>query len=247
MSHLTERSETDIEERFHISGRRPVQFLLAGLAEQREPFTVLFNHGKEHFYTMLLAAQPEGGKLIFDCSGSPEINRQLLYSDHNVFIGRPGGVQVKFSTGRAAEVLHAGAKAFLVALPDFVLRLQRRESFRIETPHARPLQFFGRLPDGKSFNLPTYDISCSGIGLTSSTPPPDGLSTGLHLNGCRFTLPEESRDFFVDAVVQHITQQEGRHGPQWRIGLAFAKISHAEENRIQRYIAKVEHERRELS
>lgn len=246
MTQFTQLSAEEIEERFHIIGQRPVQFLLAGLAEQNEQFAVHFNHGAEHFLSLLLAAPPDSGKLIFDCSGSPEINQRVQRCDSLVFNGHPGGIQVQFTCGRPMEIIHAGARAFAVALPKHVLRLQRRESFRIETPRSKPVEFFGRQPSGALLKLAGHNISCAGIGLTASSLPPE-LAPGLLLKNSRFTLPEEKHDFFVDAVVHHITELQTRSGPQWRIGLEFIKLPYAEENRVQRYIAKVEHERRELS
>jgi hypothetical protein len=71
----------------------------------------------------------------------------LLASEKNVFVGRPGGIRVQFTTGAVSELIYAGSKAFAVALPKFVVRLQRRDFFRIATPRAKPLQFFGRLPE----------------------------------------------------------------------------------------------------
>ena len=246
MSGFTQLSAAEIEERFHITGQRPVQFLLAGLAEQGEQFAVQFNEGREHFLTLLLAAPPGKGTLIFDCSGSPEINRRLLASQHNVFSGRPGGIQVQFSTGPASEVIHAGARAFAVALPAYVLRLQRREAFRIETPQARPLQFYGRLPDGSVLNLPAHDISCAGIGLTA-TMLPETLVLGTTLSNACFALPDDKGNLFVEASVRHLTACESRAGSRhWRVGLEFRHYEHTSENRIQRYIARIEHERREL-
>jgi c-di-GMP-binding flagellar brake protein YcgR len=247
LSHLAQLSADEIEDRFHITGQRPVQFLLAELAEKNEPFTVHFNHGKEHFQTLLLAAQPASRQLIFDCSGSTEINRHFLLSEHNVFIGRPGGIKVQFSSEGASEMLYGGARALSVPLPKFVLRLQRRESFRIETPRLRPLQFFGRLPDGNLLNLPAHDISCTGIGLAATTLP-ETLSPGMSLGSSRFVIPDDKHDFFVETIVRHMTEQEGRGGiSQWRIGLEFIDLGNAEDSRIQRYIGKIERERHELS
>lgn len=243
MTQATELSEEEFEERFYINGQRPVQFLLAGLAEHREPFTVSFRHGEEHFNTLLLAAPHESGKLIFDCSGSHETNRHLLAADHLLFHGRPGGIQVQFTTGRATQVIHAGASAFSTALPKFVLRLQRRESFRIHTPLSRPL-IFRSITASQRLEMNTHDISCAGIGLTCNALP-DGISPGTVWAQCAFSLPEEKHDFRVACQVRHITEQETRSGMQWRIGLAFDGLAHAEENRIQRYIARIEHERRE--
>lgn len=246
MSRITQLTAAEIEARFHITGQRPVQFLLAGLAEHGEQFTVHFNHGNEHFLTLLLAAPPASGKLIFDCSGSPEINRRVQASGQLIFNGHPGGIQVQFTCGQPLETLYAGARAFAVALPPCVLRLQRRESFRIETPHLKPVEFFGRLPGGHLLKLAAHDLSCAGLGLTASTVP-EALAPGMSISNSRFVLPDDKHDFLIDTVVRHITEHATRNGRQWRIGLQFSKPTPADENRIQRYIARIEHERHALS
>ncbi|MBS1144788.1 MAG: flagellar brake protein [Proteobacteria bacterium] len=246
MSQIAQLSEAEIEDRFHITGVRPVAFMLAGFARDAVPFSVSFRAGSEMLLTTLLDAQPEKGLLIFDCSGSNELNRHFLQSEHNVFVGRPGGIHVQFVTGRALEMLYGGRKAFSVALPKFLVRLQRRETFRIDAPVGRPLQFFGRLSDGRLLNVPVHDISVAGLGTTAMNPP-EGLASGEHLANCHFALPDDKHELFFNATVCHLTPNVGRSGmQQWRVGLRFDDLPSAENNRIQRYIARVERERHEL-
>lgn len=245
MSQIAQLSEAEIEARFHVTGTLPIAFLLVGYARTKDQFTVSFG-GDQMMLTTLLDAQPAGDRLIFDCSGSAEINRRFLLGDHNVFAGRPGGIHVQFASGRATEVIFEGSKAFAVALPKYVVRLQRRDTFRIETARGKPLQFFGRQAGGRLLNLPAHDISVAGLGMTALALP-DGLAPGERLENCHFALPEDEHELFFSATVCHITPQVGRSGQQqWRIGLHFDGLPPVEENRIQRYIAKVERERHEL-
>lgn len=247
MTQIAQLSEAEIEERFHIAGRTAIQFMLIGFARERDSFSVQFNAGQEMFLTTLLTVQADKERLVFDCSGSPETNRRFLASDHSVFVGRPGGIQVQFAVGPAIEINYEGAKAFAVSLPKVLVRLQRREYFRIETPRVKPLQFLARMPGGEMLNLPVHDISVSGMALTAATLP-DGMVTGLELANCRFVLPDDAHDLFFTATVRHLTEQEARSGTRhWRVGLQFKGLPVSDENRIQRYIARVEHERHELS
>lgn len=246
MSQIAQLSEAEIEDRFHVVGTLPIAFMLTGFARERDSFSVQFGSGQSMFLTTLLSVEPHSGVLIFDCSGSDETNRQFLSSERNVFVGRPAGIHVQFVTGPAREIKFEGGKAFAVGLPKRLLRLQRREFFRIETPHVRPLQFFGRIPGAGLLNLPAHDISVAGIGLTSPTPP-EGLAIGMVLENCHFSLPEDEHDLFFKAEIRHVTARESRAGtPQWRIGLQFADLPGNAENRIQRYIARLERERHEL-
>ena len=246
MSQLAQLSEAEIEERFHISGPTAIQFTLAGYATHKEAFTAQFAEGKEHFLSTLLAVDEENGRLIIDCSGSADLNRNFAESQRNVFIARPGGIHVQFTCGSAKPITFEKAPAFSLALPSFIMRLQRRDFFRIETPRANPLQFHARLPSDALLTLPAHDISVDGMGLSSGSD--HGLGSGVTLGNCRFALPEDDHDVFLKAVVRHVTPQELRAGvTQWRIGLHFEGLPIADGNRLQRYIAQVEHERRELS
>ena len=247
MSQIAQLSEAEIEERFHITGTRPVAFMLAGFAKDNEQFSVMFQAGQEMYLTTLLAVKPDKGLFIFDCSGGAETNRKLLASERNVFVGRPDGIRVQFTTGAVSELVFAGSKAFAVALPKFVVRLQRREFFRIATPRAKPLQFFGRLSEGVSLQLSLHDISVAGAGLTAASLP-DGLTSGQVLENCHFSLPGDDRDLFFDATLNHVSEHEVRPGiRQWRFGIAFKKLPINDENRIQRYIGRLERERHDMA
>lgn len=241
---LTQLSEAEIEERFHITGPQAVAFLLAGFIKEEVRFSVQF--GEEIFLTTLIAVQPDKKQLIFDCSGSNEVNRRLLRSQRNIFVGRPGGIHVQFTVGEVTEMMFAGGKAFAVPLPPHVVRMQRREYFRIETPRVRPLEFFGRLPDGGLLKLPVHDLSVAGMALTAAGDLPP-LEVGIRLEHCHCSLPGDDREFFFSATVRHLTELEARKGsPHWRIGLQFDPLPTGEEVRIQRYIVRLERERHEL-
>ena len=241
MSHLAQLSQADIEERFHITGQRVVALTLAGYARDAVPFSVHF--GEELLVTTLLAVLPERQQLIFDCSGAAALNQRLLQAGQCLLTGRPEGIQVQFSGGPVSEVKHAGRPAFAMALPAFIVRLQRRDGFRIATPRANPLRFFGRTPDGAALELPAFDISVTGIGLLAATPP-EHLAPGMVLERCRFRLPDDSQDLHLAARVQHITEKEVRGGVrQWRVGMHFLDLPAGAEHRLQRYIARLERER----
>lgn len=238
--------EANVDGRFQIVGRRPIAFMLSGLARDCEQFSVVFNGGTGMFLSTLISVDSNKARLIFDCSGSLETNRSLLRSEQNVFVGRPDGITVQFTCGPATEIIFEGKQAFSVALPKLLIRLQRREYFRIVTPRIHPLMFFGRLPDGRLLNLPAHDISVAGIGLNSPSQP-FGLAYGEVLSNCRIALPDEHPDLFFSATLRHLYEHEIRPGVhQWRIGLQFNNLAGTDESRVQRYIAKLERERHEL-
>lgn len=246
MTQIAELSEAEIEARFNVTGKRPVAFMLAGFCKERAQFAIQFGNG-EHFLSTLLAVDADLGRLIFDCSGSADLNRRFAQVQRAVFVGRPGGIHVQFKADNPREINYEGAKAFAVGLPEYLVRLQRREAFRIETPRVKPLEFFGHLPEGGLLRLPVHDISVAGLAVTVAELPAE-LVLGMVLPRCHCRLPEETHDFTFSATVCHLTELGGRLGAsQWRIGLHFNDLPASEEMRIQRYIARVERERHELS
>lgn len=246
MSRIDPLADDEFDERFHVTGRTAIQFMLAGYAKEHESFSVHFNGGQDFFLTTLLAVDIEAGRLIFDCSGSPESNRRFLASEKSAFAGRPGGIRVQFHCERAGEIRYEGSPAYAVPLPKILARLQRREYFRVPTPRVNPLTLQTRLPNGQALKLPLYDISVSGIGLDAATLP-EGVAPDLRLARCFLQLPGEARDLEFAAVVRRVVEQETRGGSRyWRIGIQFDNLSTGDETRIQRYIDRVERERREL-
>jgi len=247
MSQLAQLSEAEIEERFHITSRTAITFTLQAFIKSREPFTLQFGDGQQSFMTALLAVDTSKQRLVFDCSGSALTNQQILGSEHNTFLGHPGGIPVQFAAGRVVEVSHEGGKAFAVPLPDRLIRLQRREHFRIEISRGKPLMFSGRLQGGELLKAPAHDISVSGLGLDVEHLPAN-LDIEQQLSNCRFMLPGETREFFFTATIRRIVELQRPNGAHyWRIGLEFDNLTPGDETRIQRYIAHLERERRELS
>ncbi len=237
-------SGVEIEERFHITGRRAIAFMLAGYVRDGEQFTVLF--GDKLFATMLLDVDVAGDRLIFDFSGAETLNHALLRAERCRLAARPGGIHVHFDVGRVSEIEYEGRPAFAVALPTAIARLQRRESFRIATPVLNPVRFFVSRSDGKELEFSACDISVTGIGLLTTAAP--DLLSGELLERCRIRLPDDSQELHMAARVQHINACESRVGEsQWRIGVHFLNLSTAFENRLQRYIARLERERNEYT
>lgn len=246
MSQHSLLADDEFDERFLITGKTAIQFTLAGYAKEREPFSVHFNAGQEMFLSTLLAVQADKERVIFDCSGSPETNRRFLAAERSTFVGRPGGVHVQFSGGRAVEINYEGAAAFAVGLPKTLGRLQRREYFRVETPRVNPLILRARLPSGESLNLPVHDISVSGIGFDVPAPP-EGLVPDQILDRCHMSLPGDARELFFAATVRRVVELQMRSGtPYWRVGIQFNSLSTGDETRVQRYIDRLERERKEL-
>jgi c-di-GMP-binding flagellar brake protein YcgR len=128
-----------------------------------------------------------------------------------------------------------------------LLRLQRREFYRLTTPIARPLKCRMPLPlvggDEHLHEATVFDISGGGIGI--SAPPEDvPFATQQQVQNCRIELPEVG---IVTCTVKvcsvfEITLKSGARVK--RAGCEFVKLPGPMATLIQRYIIKVERERK---
>jgi c-di-GMP-binding flagellar brake protein YcgR len=240
---LPSLTDDQIEDRFFLLGRMEILQVLNELIHRRDPVTVYFNGGREFFQTTLLEATPEA--LVFDLSGDGEANRRLPASPGCVFVSHLNGIRVQFAGARSERFSWGGSDAFWVPLPERVVRVQRRESYRILLPVAKPLMLKVYAEEGKAFvEWPAHDLSVGGIGLTVTGETQ--LEVGLDIARIVLALPKQ-RSIDCMAQVRHVTHLgERADGNRYRVGLAFLNLPAQVGVAIQRYITKIEHQRRGL-
>ena len=149
MTQIAQLSESEIEDQFHIVGNRAIAFTLDGYVRNGAQFSV--NFGDQMYLTRLLQVLPDQGVLIFDCSGSETINRQLLASTRCSFVGRPEGIHVQFmGNAERAEWLEADVfqalRDFRKAGKTFDLIVLDPPKFAPSAAHAEPLRHFVAAP-----------------------------------------------------------------------------------------------------
>ncbi len=222
-----------------------VLMVLRGLRDRKAQITVFFNDGQEMLLTMLVEVRPD--RLVFDVGPDEELNRKTAAAGKHYCVALLDKVRIQFLLGDFTRIAHEGRPAFLGAFPKELLRLQRREFFRLTTPVARPLKCRMVLPlasGGEQVHEVTvFDISGGGIGIAA--PPADvPFTPQLQLPDSRIELPEAgivSCTIKVCSVFE-ITLKSGARVR--RAGCAFVGLPGQLATLIQRYIIKVERERK---
>lgn len=222
-----------------------VLMVLRGLRDHNSQITVFFNEGQDMLLTMLVAIGQD--HLIFDVGPDEELNRKAVAAGRHYCVALLDKVRIQFLLGDFTPVTHEGRPAFLGAFPKELLRLQRREFYRLTTPIARPLKCRMPLPQPgggeQPYEATVFDISGGGIGITA---PPDGMlfESGQQIPNCRIDLPEVGIVTCTIKVcsVFEITLKSG--GRVRRAGCEFVKLPGPMATLIQRYIIKVERERK---
>lgn len=235
-------SDMEIEDRYFLLGRMEILNVLNDLIHRREQVTVYFNGGRDFILTLLLDARSD--TLVFDLGSDERMNKLLAKNASCVFVAAPDGIRVQFTGLQPARFSWGGSDAFWVPLPDRVVRLQRRECYRNVLPLVNaPLV---RLTDEHADSLgswPLHDLSVGGFAFNVSGQPK--LQPGDRIAHVLIQLTSKAR-LDCAGIVRHVTLVD-RNGPgRYRIGVEFSDLPHAMEVAIQRYIIKIEYERRKL-
>ena len=231
----------------HFMLRSPAEVVLVlrGLCEHVAQMTVFFNEGRDMLLTTL--AHVAEDHLVLDYGPSSEMNRKALEAEQHFCVTTLEKVRVQFILRGFTKMEHEGRPSFRCALPDEVLRLQRREFYRLTTPLIRPLICMMPLPmpDGglHMHEAHVFDISGGGMGISA---PPEGapFAAEMVFPNCRIELPEIG---FVTGTlkVRSVFEVTLRSGTQVRrAGCEFVKLPGPMMTLIQRYIIKVERERK---
>ena len=241
---MSNKPNDDDLERCTLHERREIIFQLRNLIRQRERLSVTFDEGRQSFLTVLIGISDDLDSLYFDIGGSEEINRAFLRSERCQFISIIGGIRIQFSGKRPRIAKLDGEQVFAVALPKTLLRLQRRETYRLPLPTTKPFicRIRRGMPEEKA--LPIYDISVGGIGIQVSEDP--GLEALEKLENCWIDL-RDSGMLAVSLEVRYIMTIESRSSKMiWHIGCMFLNLSPMNETMIQRFMAKAAAKRRAL-
>ncbi|PXX43583.1 MULTISPECIES: flagellar brake protein [Aquitalea] len=219
---------------------------LTSIAKSGHMVTVFSNKGKTFILTRFLEVDARQGVLLLDWGADPATNEQLLNSERNVFVCSPDGVKTQFVTGAARKVVLDSGPAFEVDLPEQVIKLQRREFFRIQTPVSNPVSCHIADYPGRPLDLVLFDISLGGCSLWLPAPHAPGFELGQKYQNCSLEL-KPLGSLRVGIEIRHRLTTQLRNGNEAvRAGCAFLNMTPSSETLVQRYVGQLERERRAL-
>lgn len=227
--------------RFVLTSSFEILGALRSLASEQRLIHLRVPTGQASILTTLLHIDRKGETLVFDGSSDAALSKQIIAAQTLHFDASENGVRVSFKTGPAKAHTHEGRPALQLPVPQELIRVQRRENFRVSTPVNTPVLSAIPLPDGTVATLPLEDLSASGLGASD----PDSQFPGAEgdiFPGCTLYLPDSGP---VEITLKLVRIREfERAGKQLRsLGFAFEDLRGATLNRIQRYVSILERDK----
>lgn len=242
-----ELMQADDYSKYLLRSKKEIVFILRAMHDKGALITVYFNQGNDFLLTTLLSVSGDGGSMLLDPGSNAEMNRKALASDKLIFIATHDKVKIQFNVKHLAKAEYEGREAFRAAIPEELLRLQRREFYRLTAPIAHPIRCVipVKMADGSKTTVETTVIDISGGGLGVMAPP-EGLEfeTDHLFENCRIELPDVGT-VLATLRVRNVFEFTLRSGAKTkRAGCQFVDLPGQMLTLIQRYIIRVERERK---
>lgn len=177
------------ESKFLIHSPKEIQLTLHAIAQKKSIGVLYFDNSERFFKTVLLAVNEQG--LWLDVGPDADDNNLILHSDSITFVTMHHGAKVQFDCHQIQSALYATHPAFYCPLPQKIVRLQRREYFRLPTSGDAPLKCVIAPPPEISpqpVEITIMDISVGGIALTCKESNVT-LQEGKLYPDCQIELP----------------------------------------------------------
>ncbi len=242
------QSETAALENWHdfeVESRREIIALLRAVGEKNQLIRMVIQGDTDATMTSILEVDSDDDSVILDCSINPEQNRRILGAGRIGFETTLDKIRIIFSSDRVEQCVYDNGPALKIALPATLIRLQRREFYRMPTPVSDPVRVVIPLPaelGGGMSTFPLADISCGGIAILDNKLVLEN-TIGHSYAACRIDLPDAGIVMTTLQIRNSLNMTLLNSKTNRRLGCQFVDIPRAMLAHVQRYITKLERER----
>lgn len=220
-----------------LHSRIEIQNILQTICTRNTQCALYYDERKNFFLTMLLAVNEKG--VWIDPASRSIDNRHLLNSNDIVFVSTHNQTKVQFVASDAYPVTYEGRDAIFIPLPQQLLRVQRRDCYRLATWPQHPLKCVIQPVKNQPRIIQVMDISVGGLSLEYQEQD-FRLIPGNIYPDCEIALPEVGT---LTATLQVKNTQEisNRNGKiNRRAGCEFVKPNPDTTLPLQRYVAQMQ-------
>jgi len=229
-------------ERYLVCHPREIEHILRGILESKTPISLYDTQGKDFIPTSIVDLDIKAGYIYVEQGSSQIFNQRLIVSDQVTCVTHHDRVHIQFTVGKILPDRRNNEPVFRLPLPKEIVRLQRREYYRLATSVMDPVKCLINTAGG-FMEATVVDISIGGMGVLAYEGA-GPLHPGESFPGCRIALPGTG-EFAVSLTVRTVFDLTLKNGlVTHRAGCQFIDLPPSVETEIQRYIIRVERERR---
>ena len=236
----------DEEARFITHSRSEILAILRTAMRKTALVTAYFNQGQDFVLTSIVGLDAERGTLLLDLPSQQAMLDKLLLSPRTLLVTSEDGIKIKFAVQGLVRQTQNGIPGVAAVIPTSIVRMQRREFYRVTCPLMQPPMC--RVLSTASGQRDTaevaiLDISCGGIAVIDNHPHVH-FEKDTTYPYCEIELP--GIGVLQTALeVRNSLDVPLRNGTTCkRSGCRFVAPTQAMMGIIQRYIMKLERDRK---
>ncbi|TFW30183.1 flagellar brake protein [Massilia arenosa] len=230
---------------YEVQSQREIVALLRGIRDKNQLVRMLINGEADVCVTSVLDVDPDTRTVLLDWSVDREQNRRAIAAKRvrcETFLDK---IRILFDAAPLTEAQYKGSPCLRMDVPETLIRLQRREYYRMPTPVSNPIKVVIPLPEelgGGTQSFPLADISVGGIAILDNNKAL-GETIGVDFPNCRLELPEVGPVITTLQVRNLMDMTLLNNKTNRRLGCQFINISRGNLANVQKYITKLERER----
>lgn len=224
---------------YRLYSHREIVSILRGVMDSGQLVKMLFNDATETIITTILSVDPDSDIVTVDCGNNKSQNKRIVSSDNIAFETTLDQIRIQFYISSISSSMHDDRPSFSFEIPTTLIRLQRRQFYRVQTP--RETVIFSYETEDGAVEVPAIlrDVSVGGIGLLDEKLQLDN-TIGTVYENCRITF-SDGKDIVVSLQVRNSQEATSPNGMKLRrIGCQFVNSTNQIDMTIQRYITKLE-------
>jgi c-di-GMP-binding flagellar brake protein YcgR len=232
-------------ENYMLYSRAEIAAILRRIRDERTLVTVYTGNEGEFAVSMIVEVDADFDEVSLDMPVNEEAQTRVLEARELVFVVFFENVKIQFRAPLARATRFEDRPAFRVRMPSQLLRLQRREYFRVRTPLSTQATCLVPHENGaaKYESLKLVNISVGGLGVLSY-PNNFELPVGKIARNCYLDLPGVGP---VTVSFRVVNVYDAEEGGVRRFGCQFVDLAPQARMMIQRYVNRIEAEQRKAA
>lgn len=250
-----ELAQTEEVSDYHLHSPVQILSILRSLKDSNSHITLYFNNAEDFLITSLFSVDEDTAKLVLFLGANATVNKQAMLTDKLIAMSHLDKIRIQFVLRGLKSALYKGRQCFLADIPETILRLQRREHFRLVIPARTPVKCLIPIPVPESagenetdkppriVEVDVIDISGGGLGMASPQEDVD-FDVDMVFDNCEIELPNGNTIVTSLRVrsIFDVTRHDGSISR--RAGCDFINLIGPRLSMLQRYIIMEERERK---
>jgi c-di-GMP-binding flagellar brake protein YcgR len=230
-------------EPYTVHSRVEILFLLRTMQKRKLLVNLDLPDSRCIIVTSVLAVDEKTNTVILDSARGDALNHELMSARDVEFTTQLDGVSISFHTGPIASCEYEKLPAVRIALPRSLIRLQRREHFRVPLPIANPVKCLVPLDVGaQPVATHIVDIGGGGVAIVEDSGRLS-YAPGMILSDCRLLLPDLNT-VVTSLEIRNLEELRLHNGmTRIRLGCKFIELPNDMAALLQRYVMEIERAR----